>query len=251
MVDLKRRMDGRRILVVGAGGGIGRACVERLLAEGAVVAAADLGECWQDRPEVFEMPVDVTEQESVDRLIEQVTARLGGLDGFLYSSGVGSSRGFMDTSLAHFDRVIAVNLRGAFYCARKAAEQMGRGGSLVFVASQKGLCGSTGSLAYNASKGGMVVMARSMALELGPVGIRVNCVCPGPTDTQMFREDMGNQRDPQAARASVAASNPLNMIAMAEQIASGTVYVLSEEAAFMTGTELVIDGGNIAGVRNL
>ena len=77
----------------------------------------------------------------------------------------------------------------------------------------------------------MVVMARSMALELRPSRIRVNCVCPGPTDTQMFREDMGNQRDPQAARASVAASNPLNMIAMAEQIAAGTVYVLSEEAA--------------------
>ena len=94
-------------------------------------------------------------------------------------------------------------------------------------------------------------MARSMALELGPAGIRVNCVCPGPTDTQMFREDMDNQRDPQAARASVAASNPLNMIGMAEQIASGAVYVLSNEAAFMTGTELVIDGGNIAGGRNL
>lgn len=197
------------------------------------------------------MPVDVTDEESVDRFFEQVKVRLGGLDGFLYSSGIGSSCGFMDTSLAHFDRVIAVNLRGAFYCARKAAEQMGRGGCIVFVASQKGLCGSTGSLAYNASKGGMVVMARSMALELGPAGIRVNCVCPGPTDTQMFREDMDNQRDPQAARASVAASNPLNMIGMAEQIASGAVYVLSNEAAFMTGTELVIDGGNIAGVRNL
>ena len=86
MIDLKRRMDGRRILVIGAGGGIGRACVERLLAEGAVVAAADLGTGWQDRPEVFEMPVDVTDEESVDRFFEQVKVRLGGLDGFLYSS---------------------------------------------------------------------------------------------------------------------------------------------------------------------
>ena len=178
MVDLKRRMDGRRILVVGAGGGIGRACVQRLLAEGAVVAAADLGECWQDRPEVFEMPVDVTEQESVDRLFEQVTARLGGLDGFLYSSGVGSSRGFMDTSLAHFDRVIAVNLRGAFYCARKAAEQMGRGGSIVFVASQKGLCGSTGRL--QCLKGGHGGHGAQYGAGAGACGNPGELRLPGP-----------------------------------------------------------------------
>lgn len=94
-------------------------------------------------------------------------------------------------------------------------------------------------------------MARSMALELGEKGIRVNCVCPGPTETTMFAEDMNNQSDPSAARRKVASSNPLNMIAMPDKIASGIIYVLSDEAAFMTGSELVIDGGNIAGVRNI
>lgn len=251
MCDLTQRMAGKRILVIGAGGGIGRACAERLLAEGAVLAVSDLREQYEGRTDVYEIPADVADERSVDRLFRSVAGRFGGLDGFLYSSGIGSSCGFMDTSLEHFDRVMAVNLRGAFYCARKAVDLMGRGGSIVFVASQKGLCGSTGSLAYNASKGGMIVMARSMALELGSKGIRVNCVCPGPTDTPMFRKDMENQPDPRAAAAGVAAANPLNCIAAADQIASGAAYVLSDEAAFMTGTELVIDGGNISGVRNL
>ena len=128
---------------------------------------------------------------------------------------------------------------------------MAAGGSIVLVASQKGLCGSTGSLAYNASKGGMIIMARSMALELGSRGIRINCVCPGPTETPMFAQDMANQPDEQTARKKVASSNPLNRIADAQQIAPAILYALSDDASFMTGTEIVVDGGNIAGVRNI
>lgn len=243
-------LRGKRILVVGAAGGIGRASALLLQKAGAVVMGSDL----RDKPDLQGMtcvPCDVTDLPELDNLFAQAAQKLGGLDGFVYSAGLGSSAGFLDTTPEHFDRIMAVNLRGAFYAARQAVRLMEHGGSVVFVASQKGLCGSTGSLAYNASKGGMVIMARSMALELGALGIRVNCVCPGPTDTDMFREDMAHQPDPQAAWRKVAAANPLYQITKPEKIAAGVAYMLSEEASFVTGTELVIDGGNIAGVRNI
>lgn len=94
-------------------------------------------------------------------------------------------------------------------------------------------------------------MARSMALELGKDGIRVNCICPGPTETPMLEKDIDNQVNKENARMKITKSNPLNRIAQPDMIASGIVYALSDEAQFMTGTELVIDGGDISGVRNM
>lgn len=243
-------LKGKKVLVLGAAGGIGRACVDMLTGLGAGVLASDLQADFSSK-NVWYMPCNVSERTSVDHLFEEITRSTGELDGFVYSSGIGSSSGFTDTYLEHFDNVLSVNLRGAFYTSQKAVQLMRHGGSIILVASQKGLCGSVGSLAYNASKGGMVIMARSMALELGSQGIRVNCICPGPTETSMFQADMNNQPDSEAARVKVAASNPLNQIAQPERIAAGIVYALSDEASFMTGTEIVIDGGNIAGVRNI
>lgn len=253
-------LNGKKILVIGAAGGIGAACAE-LLADGnaQVIASGrtpnpeakkDISLGFLDKVTAY-YPCDVTNSNEIDELFKVVKEKMGTLDGFVYCSGIGSSYGFLETSLEHFDRVISINLRGAFYASQKAAELMNNGGSIVLIASQKGLCGSTGSLAYNASKGGMVIMARSMALELGNKGIRVNCVCPGPTETPMFRDDMNNQPNPDAARAKVAASNPLNRITEPNVIAEGVRYVLSDASSFMTGTELVLDGGNIAGVRNI
>lgn len=241
---------GKRILVLGASGGIGSCCVRQLYDKGATVLAADLSPNEENAAVPF-LHCDVSDANSVDDLFSLAKQTLGGLDGFVYACGIGSSAGLFATSLNHFDRVISINLRGAFYASQKAAEQMAAGGSIVLVASQKGLCGSTGSLAYNASKGGMIIMARSMALELGSRGIRVNCVCPGPTETPMFAQDMANQPDEQTARKKVASSNPLNRIADAQQIAPAILYALSDDASFMTGTEIVVDGGNIAGVRNI
>ena len=246
MISLKEK----RILVMGAAGGIGNACLQALIESGANVFASDLPPkpdhipCWY-------MPCNVSDCQQVDRLFHKVRSVTEKLDGFVYSAGLGSSCGFRDTSLEHFDQVLSVNLRGAFYSSQKAAGLMGAGGSIVLVASQKGLCGSTGSLAYNASTGGMVIMARSIALELGPEGIRVNCMCPGPTETPMFDADMKNQINESMAREKVMAANALHKISCPAQIASGILYLLSDEAGFVTGTELVADGGNIAGVRNI
>jgi len=245
------RLNEKIILVIGAGGGIGAACVRRLAGEGALVMSSDLPGSGAKEGAAFRVSCDVTSIASLDNLYCIIRKEVGRLDGFVYCSGLGSSKGFLETSIGHFDEIMAVNLRGAFYASQKAAELMKTGGSMVFIASQKGLCGSTGSLAYNTSKAGMVVMARSMALELGVKGIRVNCVCPGPTETAMFQDDMRCQQDPAGAREKVAASNPLHKITDPAQIAAGIAYIISDEADFVTGTELVIDGGSIAGVRNI
>lgn len=245
------KLEGKNILIIGGNSGIGRACTEEFIKEGAnILVAARSRSCSEIDAEKY-ISADMSDSQQIDELFEQVEKRMGYLDGFVYSAGMGSSSTFLNTTLEHFDQVLSVNLRGAFYSSKKAAMLMPNKGSIVFIASQKGLCGSTGSLAYNASKGGMIIMARSMAMELGEKKIRVNCVCPGPTETVMFAEDMNNQQDPEFARKKVAASNPLNLIADPEKIAAGVAYVLSDEASFMTGTELVLDGGNIAGVRNI
>lgn len=245
------RLNQKKILVIGAGGGIGAACVRRLSGEGAMVVSSDLPGSSVKDGAAFQVPCDVTSIASLDNLYDIIGKEIDRLDGFVYCSGLGSSKEFLETGIDHFDEIMAVNLRGAFYAGQKAVEMMKAGGSMVFIASQKGLCGSTGSLAYNASKAGMVVMARSMALELGVKGIRVNCVCPGPTETAMFQDDMRRRQDPAEAREKVAASNPLHKITNPDQIAAGVAYIISDEADFVTGTELVIDGGNIAGVRNI
>lgn len=244
-------LEGKKILVIGGNGGIGCSCVKELEREGAYVLISGRSEYYCGQKNDRYIQAEMTDKKSIDALFEQVQSKIDLLDGFVYCSGIGSSKSFLDTTIDHFDQVISVNLRGAFYSSQKAVKLMREGGSIVFIASQKGLCGSTGSLAYNASKGGMVIMARSMALELGNRGIRVNCVCPGPTETKMFKQDMENQTDPELARRKVASSNPLNMIADSDLIAYGVRYVLSDEASFMTGTELVLDGGNISGFRNI
>lgn len=241
----------KKILVIGGSSGIGLETVHCLVNEGAVVYASGSRKLEQE-PEGYQYySCDVSDHTQIDALFDRLKEETDILDGFVYSSGIGSSSGFRETTLDHFDQVLSINLRGAYYSASKAVGMMSHSGSIVFVASQKGLCGSTGSLAYNASKGGMIIMSRSMALELGGDGIRVNCVCPGPTDTAMFRKDMNNQPDPEAAWKKVAASNPLGLVTSPDKIAAGILYMLSDKASFVTGTELVIDGGNIAGVRNI
>lgn len=247
------RLQDKTILVIGANGGIGGACVDQMLAEGARVIASDKSPNFKSsgNKNITYIPADMAEVSDIESLFREVIKMFGALDGFVYSSGIGSSSSFLNTSLEHYDNVMAVNLRGAFYSAKNAVNLMHNNGSIVLIASQKGLCGSTGSLAYNVSKSGMIIMSRSMAMELGASGIRVNCVCPGPTETAMFHQDMENQTDPGYAREKVKASNPLHKIADACEIAAGVCYLISDEASFITGTELVIDGGNIAGVRNL
>ena len=247
------RVKGKRIVLFGANGGIGAASARLLAAEGAELLLSDLAPAPAAGlpPAAEYLAADVANADEIRAVLSRARERFGQIDVLLICAGIGDSRGFLETDEAHFDRIIAIDLRGPFLCARAAVELMGPGAGIVLVSSQKGLVGSTGSIAYNAAKAGLVIMGRSMALELGPLGIRVNCLCPGPTDTGMFREDMSNQADPAATRRKVASCTAVDRIGNAEEIAWGALFLASDESSYMTGTELVMDGGNIAGVRNI
>lgn len=251
------RLKDKKILVIGANGGIGGACARLFAMEGAQLVVSgrksEPGEALEGVDYIRYISADMLKSDDIKKLFEETASVFDKIDGMIYCSGIESSQGFMATDEAHFDKVIAVNLKAAFLCSRYAVDLMDekKGGNIVLVASQKGLCGSTGSLAYNASKGGMIIMAKSMAIELGPKNIRVNSLCPGATDTEMFRRDMRNQSDPVETRKHVAAANLLNRIGEADEIAWGGVFLMSDESSFMTGADLVIDGGNITGVQNL
>lgn len=249
------RLKGKRIVMTGAAGGIGMACAKAALMEGAslVLSGRNLQKLMQDEilKDVPMFRADMQDSGEIQALFAYAKETLGGLDGFFHCAGIESSAGFLDTDEAHFRQVISVNLTAAFLCAKEAVELMEHGGSIVFTASQKGLAGSLGSLAYNASKGGMVIMSRSMALELGKKNIRVNCLCPGPTDTPMLRRDVGSNEDENAVIDKICGSNPLHRIADAQEMVGGAMFLLSDEASFVTGTELVLDGGNIAGAQHL
>lgn len=250
------RLKDRKLVVLGAAGGIGSACVDLFVKEGAQVLASDLGETPGELLKNIRIngyqQADCTSAAAIERLFAQARKLFGSIDGMLYCAGIGSTMGFVDTTESHWDQVMSTNLKGAFLASQQAVACMDpeKGGSIVLIASQKALCGSTGSLAYNAAKGAMVIMSRSMALELAARHIRVNCICPGPVNTQMLHRDMNSLPNSEEAWRRLAQTNPQNRIGNPYEIAPGAVYVMSEEASFMTGNEIVIDGGNIAGVAN-
>lgn len=247
------RLKNKRIIITGATGGIGTEASKMFHAEGAKLILADLNEdIGMNLTRNLEgsefVKTDVTDAESVAHLFNRAKERFGGLDGLFHTAGIESSYGLLDCNDSHFDRVISVHLKGTFLCLRAAANAMLKsGGSIVLTASQRGILGARGSLAYNSAKGGIVIMGKSAALELGQYGIRVNVLCPGATDTPMLRRDMANQSDPEKVLKEMLCNYPLGRLGTAREVAYGALYLISDESSFVTGTTLVIDGGNTAG----
>lgn len=222
------RFEGKVALVTGAAQGIGRACAEALEREGARVVRADV----QDG-------IDVTDEAQVAALV----ARAGRVDLAVNAAGVEGAMGRVaDASASEFARVVDVNLRGVFLCMR--AELAAGATSIVNVASVAGLVGWHGASAYSASKHGVVGLTRTAALEYAKRGVRVNAVCPGVTHTPMY-ERMTAQ-NPRLSERTVAA-NPTGRIARIEEVAMPILWLLSDEASFVNGVALPIDGGLTCG----
>lgn len=249
------KLENKNILVIGAAGGIGLACSNLFLENGAnlILSSRNMDKIQINHPNVRLIPADLQKKEDIENLFKQIEDQSVRLDGMIFCSGIESSYGFENTSIEHFDKVMEVNLRAAFLCAKHTVPLMNEnGGSVVLVNSQKGLVGSTGSFAYNVSKGGMTIMTRSMAMELGDAGIRVNSLCPGPVETPMLNRDLGNQSsDVNELKKRIESNNIIKRIGEPMEIAKGALFLISDDSSYMTGTELVIDGGNITGAHKL
>jgi glucose 1-dehydrogenase len=244
---LERHLQkGLRVLVTAGAAGIGREIVRALVEDDARVHICDVDTAALDdaRREhaVTTSVTDVAEVEQVERLFTDVRTYLGGLDVLVNNAGIQISRPTEELSSADFDRVLAVNLRGAFMCAREAIRHLlaeEKGGSIVNVSSVHQLIPKPNYLGYSTSKGGMMNLTRTLALEYAGRGIRVNGVGPGATITPINRAWVD---DPVKA-AMVTGHIPLNRAGTADEMAGVCAFLASDDAAYITGQTIFVDGG--------
>lgn len=243
-----QRFTGRTVLVTGAASGIGFEMARQFLAEGAVVYAADLNpDAVPDGTRPVRM--DVTEERSVAEGISGAVAGTGRLDVMCNNAGLGSTSDPVSCTVEEWDRTFAVNARGVFLGTKYALPTMlaqGRG-VLVNTASAAGLVGLKDRAAYCASKGAVSAFTRQVAVQYAAAGIRCNSICPGTVDSPWVGRLLAAAADPGQARAALVARQPMGRLGDPAEIAKAALYLASDDAAFVTGTELVIDGGLVAG----
>jgi NAD(P)-dependent dehydrogenase (short-subunit alcohol dehydrogenase family) len=248
------RFKGEVAVVTGAASGIGEATAIAFAQEGAGVVIVDTdreqGEVVAKKIEeqggdVLVVPADVARENEVQGMVEDVTARWGRLDILVNNAGIYYQADVVDTPSDVWNDVLAVNLSGAVLCTKYAVPAMirGGGGAVINVASEAGLVGIKGQVAYNVSKGGMIALTRSCAVDLAGQGVRVNCVCPGTSDTPLVHEAVNRASDPAAARRALEEVRPLNRLGKPEEIAAAILYLASSEAGYATGAILSVDGG--------
>ncbi len=239
-----RRFEGKVALVSGAEGGIGGATVERLAAEGATVWAAVLP--GLEGPAGHRcVDLDVTAEENWTTALDTVVETSGRIDVLVNSAGILGIGTAEDTSLEQWRRVLDVNLTGVFLGCRAAIPHMrrGDGGSIVNLSSFAGLRGLVGMVSYAASKGGVVTLTQSLAKDHATDGIRVNAVCPGSVNTPMVAEVLARAEDPVARREQMTEGYLIERLAEPEEIAATIAHLASEDASFITGQALSVDGG--------
>lgn len=242
------QLDSKIAIVTGAGQGIGKGIATRLAAAGATVVVTDVNEATATATAselggaAVGLVADVTSMESVRAMVDQVKERFGRIDILVNNAGWDKIGPFVDSDPADWDRIMQINLYGVFHTSYlvlpiMAAQGYGR---VVNLASDAGRVGSSGEAVYSAAKGGVIAFTKTMAREMARAQVTVNCVCPGPTDTALFASVGG---DNPKLREALTKAIPLRRLGQPEDLANAVAFLVSDQAAFITGQTVSVSGG--------
>lgn len=251
----ERRFTGKGVIVTGGASGIGKATAERFLEEGAKVAIIDVsvesGEAALKelkkkgfRPLLF--VGDVTKSSDVKKMVREAKAKLGRVDILFNNAGILVEGTVEDVTEKDWDRIMAVNVKGVFLMSKEVVPIMlkQRKGVIVNNASCSGLVGDRNAIAYNTSKGAVVLMTKCLALDYAKKNIRVNCVCPGEIDTPMFRQEARSRKMPvEEYRKELCEYHPIGRLGVPSEVANAVLFLASDQASFITGAAFSVDGG--------
>jgi NAD(P)-dependent dehydrogenase (short-subunit alcohol dehydrogenase family) len=248
------RLTSKVAIITGSGSGIGRAAALLFAKEGAQVVVVDIREkdaaqtAEDARPSggsALALQADVSNQSSCRSIVDKTIEAYGRVDILFNNAGVSSFKPVVETDEAEIDYVLGTNVKSVFFLSQATIPHMKRqgSGSIINNASITGIVGAPGMPAYATSKGAIITLTRTMALELAEDGIRVNCLCPASVDTPMLRQALGRMPDPGYARSQNIKRHPLGRLGTPEDIAYFALFLASDESSFVTGGTHVVDGG--------
>jgi NAD(P)-dependent dehydrogenase (short-subunit alcohol dehydrogenase family) len=252
------QLAGKIALITGGASGIGHAAAVLFAREGASVAVVDVNQQAGESVvreisksggrAIFER-ADVTSASDCRRVVERVAQQLGTIHVLFNNAGIMRRASVVELSEADWDRVMAVNVKSVYLMSREVIPLMAKagGGSIINTASGWGLAGGSRAAVYCASKGAVVLLTKAMAIDYGAQQIRVNCICPGDTDTAMLRNEAQQLGEREDRFLAESAHRPLGRVGQPEEIAQAALYLASDASSFVTGTALVVDGGGLAG----